>query len=76
MIISPKVDMVPSTVKDIERAIETLTAREIAELYAWLDEHYPHPIDARLSSDLSAGRLDAAIDRALEDEKNGRIRPI
>jgi hypothetical protein len=35
--------MVPSTVKDIERAIETLTAREIAELHAWLDERYPHP---------------------------------
>ncbi len=68
--------MAPSTVKDIELAIETLTAREVAELYAWLDEHCPHQIDARLSPDLSAGRLDAAIDRALEDEKNGRIRPL
>ncbi|MFI5071808.1 MAG: hypothetical protein ACHP8A_13050 [Terriglobales bacterium] len=68
--------MAPGTVKDIERAIETLSTREIAELYAWLDVHYPHPIDTRLSSDLSAGRLDAAIDRALEDEKNGSIRPL
>ncbi len=68
--------MAPGAVKDIERAIETLTAGEIAELYAWLDEHYPHPIDARLSSDLSAGRLDAVIDRALEDEENGRVRPL
>ncbi len=68
--------MAPSTVKDIELAIETLTAREVTELYAWLDEHCPQPIDARLSSDLSAGRLDTATDRALEDEKNGRIRPL
>lgn len=68
--------MAPSTVKDIERANETLTAREIAELYAWLDEYHTHPINARLSSDLSAGRLDAAMDRALEDERNGRIRPL
>lgn len=68
--------MVPSTVKDIERAIEVLTAQEIAELYAWLDQHYPHPIDVRLPSDLSAGRLDAAIDHALEEEKNSRIRPL
>jgi len=68
--------MVPSTVEDIERAIEALTAREIVELYAWLDEHYHHPIDAHLPSDLAAGRLDAALDRALEDEKRGRIRPL
>jgi hypothetical protein len=68
--------MVPITVKDINRAIETHTAGEIAELYAWLDVRYPRPMDARLSSDLSDGRLDAAIDRALEDEKNGRIRPL
>ena len=68
--------MAPTTVKEIERAIETLTPREIEELYAWLDQHYPQPIDLRLRSDLTAGRLDAAIDRALEDEKNGRVRPL
>jgi hypothetical protein len=40
--------MAPSAVKHIERAIETLTEKEAAELYAWLDEHYPQPIDVRL----------------------------
>jgi hypothetical protein len=68
--------MIPNTVKEIERAIETLTPREIEELYAWLDQHYPQLIDLRLQSDLTAGRLDAAIDRALEDEENGRVRPL
>jgi hypothetical protein len=68
--------MVPGTVKEIERAIETLTPREIEELYTWLDQNYPQPIDARLQSDLTAGRLDTTIDRALEDEANGRIRPL
>jgi len=67
--------MACSTVEEIERAIETVTTREIAELYPWLDAHYPHPIAVRLPSDLSDGRLEAAIDRALDDEKNGRIRP-
>jgi len=66
--------MAPSTVKEIERAIKTLSAKEIEELYAWLDQHYPEPIDTRLHSDLAAGRLDSAIDRALDDEKNGRAR--
>ena len=64
------------SVKEIERAIGTLTAQEIEELYAWLEQHFPHPIDARVESDLTAGRLDTAIQRALDDEKNGRVRPL
>ena len=68
--------MATSTVKEIERAIETLSSREIEELYVWLDRHYPQPIDARLHSDVAAGRLDAAIDQALDDEKNGHTRSL
>ena len=33
-------------------------------------------IDARVQSDLVAGRLDSAIQRALDDEKKGRTRPF
>ena len=68
--------MSSNTIKEIERAIGSLTPREIEELYAWLDQHYPPLIDARLPSDLAAGRLDTAIERALDDEKNGRIQPL
>ncbi|MBV9156586.1 MAG: hypothetical protein JO097_10015 [Acidobacteriaceae bacterium] len=64
------------TVQEIERAIQTLTRRELEELYAWLDQHCPQPIDARIESDLAAGRLDKAIHRALDDEKNGRVQPL
>ena len=32
--------------------------------------------DARIQSDLAAGRLDKAINRALDDEKNGRVQPL
>ena len=65
-----------NNVKEIERAIGALTPLEIEELYVWLDEHFTQPIDARLQSDLAAGRLDSAIQRALGDEKNGRTRPL
>ncbi len=65
-----------NTVKDIERAIEALSPQEISELYQWLDEHCPQPIDVRIQSDLGAGRLDDAIDRALDDEKSGRVRSL
>jgi hypothetical protein len=68
--------MASSTIKEIELAIETLTAREVEELYAWLDQHYPQPIDGRIKSDIAAGRLDAAIDHALDDEKRSRTRPL
>jgi len=37
-----------TTVQEIERAIATLTPQQLADLYAWLDEYDPQPIDARL----------------------------
>jgi len=63
------------TVQEIERAIDALTTEELGELYAWLDQRHPQPIDVRAQSDLVAGRLDTAIRRALDDEKNGRVQP-
>jgi len=33
-------------------------------------------IDARVQSDLEAGRFDSAIQRALNDEKKGRVQPL
>ena len=68
--------MSPTTVKEIERAIETLTLREVEELVMWLEQRYPQAIDGRVQSDLDAGRLDAAIDRALDDEEKDRTRPL
>ncbi len=68
--------MSPKTLKEIERAIGSLTTQEVQELYVWLEQHFPQPIDARVQSDLSAGSLDTAIQRALDDETNGRLRPL
>jgi len=49
-----------TTVQEIERAIAALTPQQLAELYAWLDQYDPQPIDARLKADLDAGRIDDA----------------
>jgi hypothetical protein len=68
--------MSSSAVQVIGDAIDKLTTEELEELYSWLDRHHPQPIDARLNSDLAAGRLDKAIFRALDDEQSGRIRPF
>ena len=64
------------SVEEIELAIRELTPRELEELYEWLDEHHPQRIDARMQSDIASGRLDDAIQRALDDEAAGRVRPI
>ncbi len=65
-----------STVQEIERAIGALKPEELEELYSWLDQNCPQPIDARVQPDLEAGRLDKAIHRALDDETNGRVQPL
>jgi hypothetical protein len=65
-----------NSIKEIERAIGSLSPREIEELYAWLEQHCPPPIDSRVQSDLAAGRLDTAIQRALDDEKSDRTQPL
>ena len=66
-----------SKVQEIERAIGALTQQELEELKVLLDEYAgPQPIDKRIQKDLTAGRLDEAVERALEDENHGRIRSL
>lgn len=65
-----------NTVQQIERAIAELSPRELEELYAWLDQHCPQPIDAQLKADLDAGRMDDRINRALADHKAGAAEPL
>jgi hypothetical protein len=35
-----------NTVQEIERAIGALSPREREELYAWIDQHGPQPLDS------------------------------
>jgi hypothetical protein len=64
-------------VEEITRVIGTLTQEELEELRLWLDEYAgPRPIDLRIEADLAAGRLDATVQDAMDDEKQGRVRPL
>jgi hypothetical protein len=65
-----------NTVQEIERAIDALTPQQIEELYVWLDQRHPQPIDAQLKADLDAGRIDHRISRALADHKAGNTQPL
>ena len=66
-----------NTVEEIERAIGALTPQEWEELRLWLDQYnQPQPIDLRIQADAAAGRLDKAVQRALENERNGDVQPL
>ena len=65
-----------NTVQEIERAIDALTQEELGELYSWLDQRHPQPIDAQLKADLDAGRVDDRINRALADHNAGNTQPL
>lgn len=64
------------TVQEIERATDALTPQQLEQLYLWLDQHYPQPIDAQLNTDLEAGRIDDRINRALADHEAGNTQPL
>jgi hypothetical protein len=67
--------MAKANIEDIERAIGTLTPEEVEELRLWLDQYAgPTPLDRALEGDLKAGRLDSLLQKALDDEKNGKTR--
>jgi len=64
-------------IEEIAREIGTLTQEELEELRLWLDEYAgPRPLDRRIEADLAAGRLDATVQGALDDEKSARTRPL
>ena len=65
-----------NTVQEIERAIDALTPQQMEELYVWLDQRHPQPIDAQLKADLDAGRIDNRISRALADHRAGNTQPL
>ena len=65
-----------NTVQEIERAIDALTPQQMEELYVWLDQRHPQPIDAQLKADLDAGCIDDRINRSLADHKAGNIQPL
>lgn len=61
-----------STVQEIERAIQNLSPADLAAFRAWFAEFDAERWDRQLEEDVTAGRLDALADEALEDLRAGR----
>ena len=65
-----------STVEEITAAIEQLPADDVARIRAWLAEYAERLWDEQIERDERTGRLDTLIDRALEEHRAGRTRPL
>lgn len=65
-----------TNVDRIQKQIEALTHDEFFELHKWVEEHFEDRWDRELEEDAAAGRLDALTEHALEDERQGRTRPL
>jgi hypothetical protein len=65
-----------STVEEITAAIERLPADQVARVRAWLAEYAERLWDEQIERDERNGRLDVLIDRALEEHRAGRTRPL
>lgn len=64
------------SVQEIEREIENLPVREIHELADWLAERRNQLWDKQIEEDVKAGRLDALINRAKGQNRQGLTRPL
>ena len=65
-----------STVQEIETAIQKLKPEEIHEVADWLQDLREELWDKQIDADAKAGRLDKLADKALEDYRAGRTKPL
>ena len=65
-----------STVEEITAAIARLPEDQISRVRAWLEDFAERRWDEQIEQDERAGRLDAMIERALDEHRAGRTRPL
>ena len=63
-------------IKEIEIAIAQLSAKELAELMAWLEEYHAQMWDKQIEEDLEAGRLDALLAEVDKEYEAGLSQPL
>lgn len=58
-------------IKEIETAIEKLSAREVSELTAWLIEYHQQIWERQIEEDLESGRLDKLLNEVEQEYRAG-----
>lgn len=63
-------------VEQLEKKVEGLSSRELAEFRAWFIEFDSRVWDEEIEADLKAGKLDGLIAEALAEYKAGKAREL
>ena len=64
------------SVEELELAVQKLPQPDYARFAAWFAEFQAERWDRQIEEDLRTGRLDAVMQRAREDIKAGRSKPL
>ena len=64
------------TIKEIEKAVSALPQQELAKFRAWFEEYDAATWDRRYAEDAESGKLDRVAEKAVEDYRKGKSRPI
>jgi hypothetical protein len=64
------------SVKEAEIAITQLSANELVELMAWLENYHAQMWDKQIEEDLEAGRLDALLAEVDKEYEAGLGQPL
>jgi hypothetical protein len=60
-----------SRVEEITEQLRTLSAAELGELRAWLDQYEDQLWDRQFEAEVAGGKWDALADKALQDHRGG-----
>ena len=63
-------------VEHIQQQIESLTPEELASFRQWYTAFEADAWDQQIARDAAAGKLDALAERALEEHRQGKTRPL
>lgn len=64
------------SVQEIETAITQLSAKDLAQLMAWLEEYHAQLWDGQIEEDLDAGRLDTVLAEVEQEYQAGLAKPL
>lgn len=65
-----------STVAEIENALRELPLQDARAVANWLQEYLDKKWDQQIDADIAAGRLDKVAEKAINDYRAGRVKPL
>jgi hypothetical protein len=63
-------------VREIEKAIVQLPAKDLDRLAGWLEDYRAQMWDKKIKEDLDTGRLDALLNEVDKEYESGLSRPL